>query len=108
MTDEDLIVRSYPENGGQWLNIQIEIRSEWCLLGSVLGPMLFNHRINTFIHKIISAPFGTLWVILSYVVAVDVPKGWDIIQTDLDKNYMRFNKSKCSVLHLGHGNPFYH
>ena len=28
--DEELTVRSYPQSGGQWLNIQVEISDEWC------------------------------------------------------------------------------
>ena len=46
--------------------------------------------------------------------AVNMPKGWDATQWDLDSleqwaqgNLTRFNKSKCKVLHLGHGSLHY-
>ena len=44
--------------------------------------------------------------------AVDTLEGWNTIQRDLDRleqlaqvNLMRFNKSKCKVLHVNQGNP---
>jgi len=45
---------------------------------------------------------------------VDAPEGWDAIQRDpyrlkqwARENFMRVNKSKGKVLHLGYGNPHY-
>ena len=45
---------------------------------------------------------------------VDTLDAQDVIQRDLDRvqqwaqvKLMRFNKAKCKVLHLGHGNLFY-
>ena len=46
--------------------------------------------------------------------AVDTPEGQDAIQRDLDRlqqwdeeSLIRFNKSKCKVVHLGQGNLLY-
>ena len=44
--DEELVVRSYSESGGQWINVQMEISDEWCPQGSVLGLVLFSIFIS--------------------------------------------------------------
>lgn len=40
MINEEPVTRWYPESGGQWLNVQMEISDEWC------PSVLFNNEIN--------------------------------------------------------------
>ena len=58
----------------------------------------------------LSAPSGSLLMTPSGVV--NILEGRDAIQRDPDRlerlahaNLMKFNKAKCKVLHVGHGNP---
>ena len=79
----------------------------------MLGTILF----NTFISDINSGVECTLSIFTydtKWWSAVNTPKGWDATQRDPDRpeqwaqvNFMRFNKFKCKILHLGRGNPNY-
>lgn len=96
---------SHLETGGQWLSVQANKNKEWCPLGAVLGPLLFNMLINDTNSGIECTLNKFAETKLSGVA--DSPEGGNAIQRDLGRMkkkahvYLRFNKARCKALNMG-------
>jgi len=104
--DEELTAALSPESGDQLLSVWMEMGDKWCPAGVSTG---INNLFNIFINDIDSgvecnfskfADHTKLWG------AVNMPKGWDAIQRDLDR-LEQLSKAKWKVLYLDQGNPHY-
>ncbi|KAJ7409038.1 rna-directed dna polymerase from mobile element jockey-like [Willisornis vidua] len=111
LVNKELDGWSVSKCSSQQFSVWVEISEEWCPSGVHTGTsMIFFKDMGSGIECSLNKFAGDT----KLCGTVNTLEGRDIIQKDLDRlerwtcvNLMKFNNTKCKVLHLAQSNPKY-